>query len=126
MKQDSFYFRYPRGESYSDLVHRIVPVIFEIERSQSPVIIVAHQSTLRCVYAYFTKNEIQDIPFHEIPANTIIKLVPEVYFCNEKRFAFNLTTGKFSEKESMNTLTLSPLLKIKKQEDVMEVSKFDL
>lgn len=87
--KDSYRFRYPRGESYSDLVQRIVPVIFEIERSQSPVIIVAHQSTLQCIYAYFTKNEVKEMPFLDIPYNSIIKLIPEVYFCEEKRFALN-------------------------------------
>lgn len=83
--QDSYRFRYPRGESYSDLVQRIVPVIFEIERSQSPVIVVAHLSTLRCIYAYFTKNEIREMPHIDIPYNSLIKLIPEVYFCGEKR-----------------------------------------
>jgi hypothetical protein len=28
-------------------------VIFELERQQSPVVIVAHQAVLRCLYAYF-------------------------------------------------------------------------
>lgn len=84
--KDSYRFRFPRGESYSDLVQRIVPVIFEIERSQSPVILVAHVSTLRCIYSYFTKNEIREMPFIDIPYNCIIKLIPEVYFCEEKRF----------------------------------------
>ena len=82
---DSYRFRYPRGESYSDLVQRIVPVIFEIERSQSPVIVVAHLSTLRCIYAYFTKNEVSEMPYIDVPYNAIIKLIPEVYFCEEKR-----------------------------------------
>ena len=35
-------YRYPRGESYSDLISRIEPIIFEIERSPNPVIIVGH------------------------------------------------------------------------------------
>ena len=34
--------RYPRGESYLDLISRVEPIIFEIERSRSPVIVVAH------------------------------------------------------------------------------------
>lgn len=88
--KDSYRFRYPRGESYSDLVQRIVPVIFEIERSQSPVIIVAHLSTLRCIYSYFTKNEIREMPYIDIPYNSIIKLIPETYFCEEKRCFLNL------------------------------------
>lgn len=35
-------YRYPRGESYLDLISRIEPVIFEIERSVYPVIVISH------------------------------------------------------------------------------------
>lgn len=35
-------YRYPRGESYLDLISRVEPVIFEIERSRIPVIVIAH------------------------------------------------------------------------------------
>lgn len=41
-KLDKLGYRYPRGESYLDLIHRIEPVIFEIERQADPVIVVAH------------------------------------------------------------------------------------
>ena len=37
---DKLRYRYPRGESYMDLIQRIEPIIFEIERSKGPVIIV--------------------------------------------------------------------------------------
>lgn len=37
---DKLRYRYPRGESYLDLIQRIEPIIFEIERSKSPVILV--------------------------------------------------------------------------------------
>lgn len=32
-KEQKLIFRYPRGESYLDLINRIEPIIFEIERS---------------------------------------------------------------------------------------------
>ena len=37
---DKLRYRYPRGESYLDLIQRLEPVIFEIERSKDPVIVV--------------------------------------------------------------------------------------
>lgn len=37
---DKLRYRYPRGESYLDLIQRIEPIIFEIERSKGPIIIV--------------------------------------------------------------------------------------
>lgn len=45
-------FRYPRGESYEDLVARLEPVIMELER-QGNVLLIAHQAVLRCLMAYF-------------------------------------------------------------------------
>ena len=36
---DKFHYRYPRGESYEDLVARLEPVIMEMERQDSLLII---------------------------------------------------------------------------------------
>ena len=41
---DKLTYRYPRGESYLDLIHRIEPIIFEIERSKVPVLVVRNHS----------------------------------------------------------------------------------
>ena len=43
-KQDKLRYRYPRGESYLDVIQRLEPVIIEIERQRTPVLIVAHQA----------------------------------------------------------------------------------
>ena len=43
---NKFTYRYPMGESYEDLVARLEPVIMELER-QGSVLIVGHQSVLR-------------------------------------------------------------------------------
>ena len=37
---DKLKYRFPMGESYIDLVHRIEPIIFAIERCKEPVIVV--------------------------------------------------------------------------------------
>lgn len=50
--QNKFFYRYPRGESYEDLVARLEPVIMELER-QGDVLVVSHQAVLRCLLAYF-------------------------------------------------------------------------
>lgn len=50
--QCKFTYRYPRGESYEDLVARLEPVIMELER-QGNVLVVSHQAVLRCLLAYF-------------------------------------------------------------------------
>lgn len=50
--QAKFTYRYPRGESYEDLVARLEPVIMELER-QGNVLVVSHQAVIRCLLAYF-------------------------------------------------------------------------
>ncbi len=45
---DKYSYRYPRGESYEDLVARLEPVIMELER-QTTVLVIAHQAVLRYV-----------------------------------------------------------------------------
>lgn len=50
--QDKFHYRYPKGESYEDLVARLEPVIMELERQQN-VLVIGHQAVLRCLLAYF-------------------------------------------------------------------------
>jgi 6-phosphofructo-2-kinase/fructose-2,6-biphosphatase 2 len=44
--EDKFSYRYPRGESYEDLVARLEPVMMELERQDS-VMVVADQAVLR-------------------------------------------------------------------------------
>ena len=36
-------YRYPRGESYLDVLQRLDPIIHEIERQTDPVLIIGHQ-----------------------------------------------------------------------------------
>jgi len=92
---DKLRYRYPRGESYLDVIQRIEPIIFEIERTRVPVIIVAHNAVLRCIYAYLTKNDIDNIPYLDVPLHNIIKLIPETYQCREVRYTCNIETGEY-------------------------------
>lgn len=44
--QDKLRYRYPRGESYIDVINRLEPIIFEIERQKEPLLIIAHQAVM--------------------------------------------------------------------------------
>lgn len=44
------FHRYPGGESYQDLFLRLEPVIFEMLRERSPLLVVGHQAILRVLY----------------------------------------------------------------------------
>jgi len=78
-------YRYPRGESYLDVIDRLSVVIQEIERCQDPVLLVGHQGILRIVYAYFMDMPREQAPFVKIPLNTVIKLTQATYDCKEER-----------------------------------------
>lgn len=82
---DKFRYRYPRGESYEDVIDRLDPAILEIERQRAPILIVAHQAVLRALYAYFADIEAAKCPFLSIPLHTVIKLTPKAYGCEEQR-----------------------------------------
>ncbi|ABP00251.1 predicted protein, partial [Ostreococcus lucimarinus CCE9901] len=51
---DKIGYRYPRGESYFDLISRLEPCIQEMESYTEPVLIVSHQAILRLIFAYLT------------------------------------------------------------------------
>ncbi|KRT86727.1 hypothetical protein AMK59_2739, partial [Oryctes borbonicus] len=78
--QNKFAYRYPRGESYEDLVARLEPVIMELER-QGNVLVVSHQAVLRCLLAYFLDKSADELPYLKVPLHTIIKLTPVAYGC---------------------------------------------
>lgn len=84
-QNDKLRYRYPRGESYLDVINRLEPVIFELERQQEPIVIVAHQAVIRCLYAYFLDLPAEEVPFLAIPLHTVIKLEAKAYGCKEKR-----------------------------------------
>jgi len=83
--KDKLRYRYPRGESYFDVITRLDPVIFELERQKEPLLIVGHLAVLRCLYAYFLDLPIEELPFLTINSNTLIRLDPKAYGCKEKR-----------------------------------------
>ncbi|XP_076369704.1 6-phosphofructo-2-kinase/fructose-2,6-biphosphatase isoform X2 [Tachypleus tridentatus] len=78
--QNKFNYRYPRGESYEDLVARLEPVIMELERQEN-VLVVAHQAVLRCLLAYFMDKNSEDLPYLRVPLHTVLKLTPVAYGC---------------------------------------------
>ncbi|KAH9329553.1 hypothetical protein KI387_001661, partial [Taxus chinensis] len=64
-KTDKLRYRYPRGESYLDVIQRLEPVIIELERQRAPVVVIAHQAVLRALYAYFADKPLKEIPHIE-------------------------------------------------------------
>lgn len=76
---DPYHHRYPRAESYHDLAVRLEPIILELEREQSDLLIIAHESVLRVLYAYLMHCSTMDIPFLKFPRDEIIEIIPAAY-----------------------------------------------
>jgi len=85
-------YRYPHGESYLDVIQRLEPVLFELERQKSPILIVAHQAVLRCIYAYFLDISANQIPYIPIDMNAIYELTPKAYGCDVKMIKLKLSS----------------------------------
>jgi broad specificity phosphatase PhoE len=83
--RNKFSYRYPRGESYQDIVHRLEPVIIELQRQTSPVLIVSHQATLRVLYAYLTDKPPETCPDVLVPLHTVVQLTQRAYGADEVR-----------------------------------------
>jgi len=83
---DKLRYRYPRGESYVDVIQRLEPAIIELERQQSPIIVIAHQAICRCLYAYFMDISDEKCPNIPFPLHTVIELTPKAYGCEERRW----------------------------------------
>lgn len=79
-RENKYYYRYPMGESYYDLVVRLEPVIMELERSEN-VLVVCHQAVVRCLLAYFQNLTVEELPYINVPLHTVIKLTQRAHAC---------------------------------------------
>ncbi|KAJ8261759.1 hypothetical protein GJAV_G00158080 [Gymnothorax javanicus] len=87
--QDKYYYRYPAGESYQDLVQRVEPVIMELERREN-VMVICHQAVLRCLLAYFLDKSADEMPYLKCPLHTVLKLTPVAYGCKVESISLNV------------------------------------
>ena len=78
-QSDKLAYRYPRGESYLDVIARLEPIIIEMERHQEPLLIVGHQGILRIIYAFYMGLSRAEAPYVSIPLNTVYEMTPSAY-----------------------------------------------
>ncbi|ETO30938.1 hypothetical protein RFI_06184 [Reticulomyxa filosa] len=92
--KDKLSYRFPQGESYKDVIQRLEPVVFELERSTQPILVIAHTAVLRCLYSYFMESPVQSIPNLDISLHTLYKLSPGDYKTEVERFIFDIKVNK--------------------------------
>lgn len=83
-KADKLGYRYPRGESYVDVIERLEPVIIELERQREPVLVVGHLAVLRALYSYLggiPREACTHLPF---ALHTLLKMTPTAYGYDEE------------------------------------------
>jgi len=100
--QNKYYYRYPCGESYKDVVSRLEPLLLELER-EGDLLVIAHQAVLRCLLAYFKcipQDQLsKELPYLETPLHTVLKVTPEIDGCKIERYmlgpdAVNIHQGR--------------------------------
>lgn len=105
--KSKFLYRYPRGESYRDIVNRLEPVIVELERQTQAILIISHQAVTRVLYAYLMGKSPEDCVHLEIPLHTVIEIIPGFYETKETRYDLNslvetsMKKGKISNSASL-------------------------
>lgn len=72
-------------QSYHDLAVRLEPIILELEREQNDLLIIAHESVLRVLYAYLMHCSTMEIPNLKFPRDEIIEIIPAAYQNEAKR-----------------------------------------
>jgi len=75
---DKLNFRYPGagGESYADVIHRLGPVIIELERMSQSCLVISHLAVQRCLFAYFANTPMEEIPHLDMAIHTLYELCP--------------------------------------------------
>lgn len=76
-QQNPVYYRWPGsgGESYADVIHRLRPMIMELERLEDHVLLITHRAVARVLLAYF-----QELNWEAI---TEVEVAPGQVFCVE-------------------------------------------
>ncbi|KXS12406.1 bifunctional 6-phosphofructo-2-kinase/fructose-2,6-bisphosphate 2-phosphatase [Gonapodya prolifera JEL478] len=71
--------RYPGGENYMDVIERLRPVVVELERLSTDVLIITHNVVMRTLLAYFTGMDLLEMTLLDVPLHTVYCLKPKPY-----------------------------------------------
>lgn len=73
-KRDKLGFRYPRGESYYDIIARLDDVMTNLQRIREPILIVSHQAVLRLVLGWLTEVSRKESLGLTFPQHTVVQI----------------------------------------------------
>lgn len=96
-RQNKLYYRYPGGESYLDVVHRLSPVVVEVERAKHHILMISHRVISRILLSYFldlTQEQATDL---DIPLEVCYCIVPRSYGADLLKYSWDEETDAFVE-----------------------------
>ncbi|KAF9392786.1 hypothetical protein CPC16_003014 [Podila verticillata] len=87
-KINKLFYRYPGmgGESYLDVIQRLNPLIIELERMSSDMVIVTHRVVLRILLGYMMDIDRAKMPEMEVPLHTLYCVEPKPHGTVVKRY----------------------------------------
>jgi len=66
--------RYPKGESYLDLITRLEPLIHELLSYEEPILVISHQAVLRVLRAYLLHKPRERCFTENIPQHAVMRI----------------------------------------------------
>ncbi|KAI8071279.1 6-phosphofructo-2-kinase-domain-containing protein [Gongronella butleri] len=98
-QQNKLYYRYPGmgGESYIDVIHRLQPLIIELERMTQSCLIITHRVALRIILGYMLDWSREEMPHMLVPLHTVYEYRPKPYGSELKKWRYNEEKDDFEE-----------------------------
>ena len=92
-------YRYPGvgGESYLDVISRLKPVINEIERSKSHLMVISHRVVCRILMAYFLNLQKDSVAELDIPLHSVYMFQPKPFGVLWHLWQYDEATNSFQE-----------------------------
>ncbi|KAI8333669.1 6-phosphofructo-2-kinase-domain-containing protein [Chlamydoabsidia padenii] len=80
-QENKLTYRYPGmgGESYIDVIHRLQPLIVELERMTQSCLIITHRVALRIILGYLLDWSREEMPHMLVPLHTVYEVRPKPY-----------------------------------------------
>ncbi|CCG84837.1 protein of unknown function [Taphrina deformans PYCC 5710] len=96
-RKNKLYYRYPGGESYLDVVHRLSPVVVEVERAKHHILIISHRVISRILLSYFLNLTQEQATNLEIPLEVCYCIVPRSYGADLCKYSWDEPSNTFVE-----------------------------
>ncbi|KAL9548376.1 hypothetical protein PS6_006638 [Mucor atramentarius] len=96
---NKLFYRYPGmgGESYIDVIHRLQPMIVELERMTQSCLIITHRVVMRILLGYLLDWTREEMPHMMVPIHTVYELRPKPYGTELKKWQYIEETDSFVE-----------------------------